>query len=42
MDTKTLHDEITWIIKDTITGSIDEKSFYEVKLFFRKIEVAFT
>lgn len=30
MDTKTLHDEITWIIKDTITGSIDEKSFYEV------------
>jgi len=30
MEGKTLHDEITWIIRDTVTGSIDEKSFYEV------------
>ncbi len=30
METKKLHDEITWIIRDTVTGSIDEKSFYEV------------
>lgn len=27
---KTLHDEVTWIIRDTIKESIDEKSFYEV------------
>lgn len=30
MEAKKLHDEITWIIRDTITGSIDDKSFYEV------------